>query len=68
MVTALFDTNILIDHFDGIAEATDELMAYDQAFISTISWIEVACGMTPQQAVTSSCSPDARCHGTAIAH
>jgi len=52
MVTALFDTNILIDHFDGIEAATDELIAYDQAYISTITWMEVACGMTPQEIVS----------------
>lgn len=52
MVAALFDTNILTDHFDGIASATDELIAYDHAFISTINWMEVACGMTPRQVVT----------------
>lgn len=52
MVTALFDSNILIDHFNGVAGATDELLAYDQVFISSINWMEVACGMTERQIVT----------------
>lgn len=43
MVKVLFDTNILIDHFNKFTAATDELAAYDDAIISTITWIEVAC-------------------------
>ncbi|CAN7196742.1 PIN domain-containing protein [Pseudoduganella sp. LjRoot289] len=41
MVKVIFDTNILIDHFDGIKEALDELARYDDVAISTITWSEV---------------------------
>lgn len=40
MVTVLFDTNIVIDQILGIAEATRELAAYDDAAISAITWME----------------------------
>lgn len=49
MALALFDTNILIDHLAGIWEATEELAAYDDGAISTISWMEVACKLTSPQ-------------------
>lgn len=41
MVKVIFDTNILIDHFDGIQSASDELARYEDAAISTITWSEV---------------------------
>lgn len=37
MAIVLFDTNILIDHTLGIAQATAELSAYGDAAISAIS-------------------------------
>ena len=43
MAIVLFDTNILIDHFNNVEEATNELLAYDDAVISAITWIELAC-------------------------
>ncbi|HWW69535.1 MAG TPA: PIN domain-containing protein [Duganella sp.] len=43
MVKVLFDTNIFIDHFNKFTEATIELATYDDAVISTITWMEVAC-------------------------
>ena len=43
MAIVLFDTNILIDHFNNVDEATNELLAYDDAAISAITWIELAC-------------------------
>lgn len=49
MALAVFDTNILIDHLAGIREATEELAAYDDSAISTISWMEVACKLTMPQ-------------------
>lgn len=49
MVTALFDTNILIDHMDGVEEASNELFAYSNAVISVINWMEVACDLTPEE-------------------
>lgn len=42
----LFDTNILIDHLNGIAKATRELERSNDPAISTISWIEVMAGAT----------------------
>lgn len=44
MAIVLFDTNILVDHFNQHAEATLELTAYSDAIISSLTWIEVACG------------------------
>ena len=45
MALVLYDTNILIDNFAGIREAVVELTNYDDAIISSITWIEVACKM-----------------------
>lgn len=38
----LLDTNILVDHFAGISEATDEIAYHDNIAISAITWTEVA--------------------------
>jgi predicted nucleic acid-binding protein len=43
-VSDLFDTNILIDHLNGIAKATKEIRRSGQAAISVITWIEVMAG------------------------
>ena len=43
-VSELFDTNILIDHLNGIKEATKELQRSDNLAISVITWIEVMTG------------------------
>lgn len=40
----VFDTNILIDYLNGIAEAARELDRYPAAAISTITWMEVMHG------------------------
>ncbi len=45
MAIVLFDTNILIDNLNGHAAAVDEMVGYDDAIISSISWMEVACRM-----------------------
>ena len=45
MVKALFDTNILIDYFNGVAAARDELAKYEDRAISIVSWIEVLAGL-----------------------
>ncbi len=51
MAIVLFDTNILVDHFAGHNAATTELANYDDAVISSLSWIEVACKLSsPQRA------------------
>ena len=46
MAIVLFDTNILIDNFTGIREAVVELTNYNDAVISSITWMEVACKMS----------------------
>lgn len=46
MAIVLFDTNILIDNLAGYIAAAIELSSYDDAIISSISYIEVACKMT----------------------
>ena len=43
-VSPLFDTNILIDHLNGIKKATKELQRSDDLAISVITWIEVMAG------------------------
>jgi predicted nucleic acid-binding protein len=43
-VSELFDTNILIDHLNGIKKATKELQRSDDLAISVITWIEVMAG------------------------
>jgi predicted nucleic acid-binding protein len=43
-VSELFDTNILIDHLNGIAKATRELKRSSHPAISMITWIEVMTG------------------------
>jgi predicted nucleic acid-binding protein len=41
VVKALFDTNILIDHLNGVAQARAELRRYEARAISIITWLEV---------------------------
>jgi predicted nucleic acid-binding protein len=43
-VSELFDTNILIDHLNGIAKATRELKRSTDRAISMITWMEVMTG------------------------
>jgi predicted nucleic acid-binding protein len=43
-VTQLFDTNILIDHLNGITQATKEIQASSDPAVSVITWIEVMTG------------------------
>jgi predicted nucleic acid-binding protein len=43
-VSELFDTNILIDHLNGIKQATQEIKASTDPAICVISWIEVMTG------------------------
>ncbi|MBV6324638.1 PIN domain-containing protein [Duganella violaceipulchra] len=45
MEIALFDTNILIDNLEGHAAAVVELTNDDDAIISSITWMAVACKM-----------------------
>ena len=41
---AVFDTNILIDHLNGVVEAGSTLGGYGDKLISRITWIEVLVG------------------------
>jgi predicted nucleic acid-binding protein len=50
MVKALFDTNILIDYLNGVAEAKVELARYREKAISLITWMEVMIGTTAETA------------------
>ena len=43
-MNALFDTNIVIDALNGIAEADMEYMRYERVLISRITWMEVLIG------------------------
>ena len=46
----LFDTNILIDHLNGVKQATREIKAHPGAAISIVTWIEVMTGAaTPDE-------------------
>ena len=44
MASCLFDTNILIDHLNGIDLASREIRRSRDAAISVITWIEVMTG------------------------
>lgn len=48
VVSRLFDTNILIDHLNGIAKATREIGQSSNPAISIITWIEVMTGASGQ--------------------
>lgn len=41
---AVLDTNILVDHLNGVRAAADELAKYQQPLISPITWMEVMAG------------------------
>ena len=43
---AVFDTNIIIDALNGIAEADVEYSRYERVLISRITWMEVLVGVT----------------------
>lgn len=46
MVKVLFDTNILIDYLNGVADAAKEIGRYREKAISLITWVEVMAGAT----------------------
>jgi len=48
MVKALFDTNILIDHLNGVAEALVEMDRYADGAISVVTWMEVMVGASSE--------------------
>lgn len=43
-MTACVDSDVLIDYFDGIDAAGEELSRYDRLVVSRITWIEVLVG------------------------
>jgi predicted nucleic acid-binding protein len=43
-VKPVLDTNILIDYLNGIPLAKDEISRFREAYISSITWIEVMAG------------------------
>lgn len=43
-MSELFDTNILIDHLNGVAKAAREIRRSHNPAISVITWIEVMTG------------------------
>ena len=45
----LFDTNILIDHLNGISKATRELKRSVDPAVSVITWIEVLTGAATRE-------------------
>ena len=46
---ACIDSDVLLDYFDGIGAAAEELARYDRLLVSRISWIEVLIGArTPE--------------------
>ena len=49
MALVLFDSNIVIDYLNGIAEAHDELTYWDEPAISVISWMEVRANTKPDE-------------------
>ena len=52
MVSALFDTNILIDYLNGVAQAKVELDKHSDKAISLVTWMEVMAGATPETEAT----------------
>ncbi|MDD2741895.1 MAG: type II toxin-antitoxin system VapC family toxin [Rhodocyclaceae bacterium] len=48
MVSALFDTNILIDYLNGVDQAKIEMERYSDKAISLITWMEVMIGATSE--------------------
>lgn len=49
MAIALFDTNILIDCLKGYQPAIDEVGYWDDACISSITWMEVIAGAREEE-------------------
>lgn len=51
VVARCFDSNIVIDWLNGVAEAGIELRSADARTISIMSWIEVLAGVRPEEEV-----------------
>jgi len=44
VVKACFDSDVLIDYFDGVDRAAEELSRYQSVLVSRITWMEVLVG------------------------
>lgn len=44
IMTALFDTNILVDYLEGFSQAKEELQSCEKPCISIMTWMEVLVG------------------------
>jgi len=44
LMIAVFDTNIVIDALNGVAEADTEYNRYERVLISRVTWMEVLIG------------------------
>jgi predicted nucleic acid-binding protein len=47
-VIGCFDSDVLIDYFNGIPAAAEELSRYERVLISRITWMEVLVGAPTQ--------------------
>lgn len=45
-MNAVFDTNIVIDALNGLAQANAEYERYERVFISRVTWMEILIGAT----------------------
>ncbi len=52
-MTAVFDTNIVIDALNGIVAARREYDRYQHVLISRITWIEVLVGTSAEDELTA---------------
>jgi len=52
IVNAIFDTNIVIDALNGIANADAEYSRYERVLISRITWMEVLVGARDNETET----------------
>ena len=50
LMIAVFDTNIVIDALNGVAEADAEYIRYERVLISRITWMEVLIGAEGDEA------------------
>ena len=48
---ALLDTNILVDHLNGVEAAREEIRRYERPLISPITWMEVMVGALESDSV-----------------
>ena len=44
IMKAVFDTNILVDHLNGLPAANREMEHYEEIAISIVTWMEVLAG------------------------